>query len=113
LKLVAGLLCGAVLGVWLAGGRSGVRGPQVLHDSEGELVAADPGPSPEGRVPLAGSGRVAEPASSESSAPAEPTTAGAYLAQYYGDRWPEIEAKIQASGCRLDVPYHFTPWEEC
>ena len=25
----------------------------------------------------------------------------------------EIEAKIQASGCRLDVPYHFTPWEEC
>ncbi len=49
------------------------------------------------------------------SPPAEPRpqqTAREFLAGYYGAQWPEIEAKIEASGQALDIPYVFTPWED-
>ncbi|NOT29209.1 MAG: hypothetical protein HOP15_02040 [Planctomycetes bacterium] len=45
-------------------------------------------------------------------APVHQQTAREFLRGYYGERWPEIEAKIEASGNSLDIPYVFTPWEE-
>lgn len=39
--------------------------------------------------------------------------AGEFLARYHGDRWPELEARIRATGLvDLDTPYRFQPWEE-
>lgn len=46
----------------------------------------------------------------ESAAPSQ--TAREFLASYHGARWPEIEAKIEAAGGGLDVPYRFTPWDQ-
>lgn len=50
---------------------------------------------------------LAEPA----SAP-RPQRARDFLAGYYGARWPEVEARIEAAGQDLDLPYSFTPWEQ-
>lgn len=36
-----------------------------------------------------------------------------YLAEHYGPRWPEAEARIEAWGqVDLDMPYYQRPWEE-
>lgn len=44
---------------------------------------------------------------------AEGQTAGEFLAGYYGARWPEVRARIEAAGqVSLDTPYVYTPWED-
>jgi hypothetical protein len=43
---------------------------------------------------------------------AAPTHARDFLASYYGARWPEIRARMEAAGAPLDQPYVFRPWEE-
>lgn len=49
--------------------------------------------------------------------PVEPSssdvgTARSFLAEHYGARWSEVEARMLAAGVDLDVPYVFHPWEE-
>jgi hypothetical protein len=39
-------------------------------------------------------------------------TARSFLAEYYGERWSEVEARLVAAEVKLDVPYVFHPWEE-
>jgi hypothetical protein len=69
------------------------------------LLASDP-PA----VPLAA--MRAELALSPPAEPRPQQTAREFLAGYYGAQWPEIEAKIEASGQGLDIPFVFTPWED-
>jgi len=44
-------------------------------------------------------------------APATQSARG-FLADYYGERWAQVEAAIEASGENLDQPYSFHPWED-
>ena len=46
------------------------------------------------------------------AAPSEGPSARSFLAEYYGPRWNEIEARMLAAGAWLDVPYTHHPWEE-
>ena len=39
-------------------------------------------------------------------------TARAYLARYYGERWPEIEKAMEASKAKLDVPFVCSEWDD-
>jgi len=39
-------------------------------------------------------------------------SARAFLAEYHGAAWPEVEARLVAAGVALDVPYYAHPWEE-
>lgn len=60
---------------------------------------------------------VAEPISEASREPGpalgQGAPARAFLAQHYGARWPEVEARIEAWGqIDLDMPYFQRPWEE-
>jgi hypothetical protein len=41
-----------------------------------------------------------------------PETKRDILRRYWGDRWPEVEAAMEASGKELDVPATLLPWEE-
>jgi hypothetical protein len=119
--LVGALCLGAgLLFVLLAGSRRGVKGPAAERVQASEavfpcesLVAPIVLEDPRQLAPL-----VAR-ADESSGAPQEELGKGAparaYLADYYGARWPEVEAKIEAWGPQpidLDMPYYQRPWEE-
>lgn len=70
-------------------------------------VALDSTIDPDARVaePIPG------PETGDRSTP-PPSSARDFLCQYYGERWKELEARIEKAGVDLDVPYQFHPWEE-
>jgi len=52
------------------------------------------------------------PARAQALPPGLPSAAG-FLADYYGSRWPEVEARIRAAGSvDLETPYQYRPWSE-
>jgi len=52
-----------------------------------------------------------EPLEAAPAAPL-PGTARAFLAEYHGARWPEIEAAMERAELKLDQPFVAQPWEE-
>lgn len=44
--------------------------------------------------------------------PPRPGTARAFLAEYHGERWPELEAAMDAAKLPLDQPFEAQTWEE-
>jgi len=119
--LVGALCLGAgLLFVVLAGPRRGTEGPAAerVHSS----VASLPGDALAAPVVLESPRRLATlDARAEESSRAPEAELGhgaparAYLADYYGARWPEVQAKIEAWGPQpidLDMPYYQRPWEE-
>jgi hypothetical protein len=101
LPLVALALLGLLAGLWLAKGERAwkpatppVAALAAPHDSEPELETAR------------------EVASAPAVEPAIGLTARAFLDEYYGERWPEIRAKMEGAGAKLDVPYTPHPWAE-
>lgn len=44
--------------------------------------------------------------------PLDTVTARSFLAEYYGERWSDVEARMLAAEVNLDVPFVFHPWEE-
>lgn len=101
----AWLLLGAVPILFVALVR---RGPERGTAAQAEPVVAAASAEPAGSE--LGYARRLEPA------PVAPgpgaTSARSFLAQYHGDAWPEVEARLVAAGVPLDVPYFAHPWEE-
>lgn len=63
---------------------------------------------------LSAAPRVEEPlpdVAEEDASPALPS-AREFLSSLYGDRWPELQARMEAKGVKLDQPYLYRPWEE-
>lgn len=108
---VAVLGCSLVVGVWIGSTRAG--GSKELAGEARPAVGGEPGAPPEvvdARIPASAQ----DEAGTGSASTEEPRrkTAREFLSAYYGERWPELEARIEASGMSLDVPYDFTPWED-
>jgi hypothetical protein len=109
-----GALLGIVIGVALVGGHG--RGAGTTEVAP--LPAAPPPPVRETFLAEASDlGYVGEVERVQQEVPPPPPaptgqTARAFLAGYYGERWPQVEQDMDASGIDLDVPYAFTPWEE-
>jgi len=105
-----GIGAGLALAVWFGTGREPVelaRGPVALAPeaagADATLVPDELRTEPRSE-PSAGASTAELPA---------PRTARAFLADYYGASWPEIEARIVASGqADLELPYTFLPWED-
>lgn len=96
LVLVAALLALAWWG--LASER---RGGSAIAPDDARAVAGeqgDPAPDPVRKPP--------------GELPTTDSTARDYLAKYWGDRWPSIEAEMIEQGVNLDLPFVATPWEE-
>jgi hypothetical protein len=109
--VVLALGLGLALALLLRLGRGRVeRSPRAFSsveastDAVASRLAALPSPARETLEPV--------PAPSGVPLPDGPTTARAFLAAYYGANWPDVEARLEAAGQSLDVPYVFTPWEE-
>jgi len=101
-----GWLVALLLGGLLYLGLGPRRAPAV---SELPALALEPAQEP---APVVLEPAVAVRRSTPVAPAAEPVTtptAREFLAQYYGERWAEIEPKLTAPG--LDEPYRFTPWE--
>ena len=105
-------------GRWLVAARPrGERGPTT--DGPAPLASGADVPPPD----LAGADpalaelqrtardSVAIPASELAASGALPS-ARQYLEAYYGSAWPATQARIEAAGGKLDVPYTPHPWEE-
>lgn len=110
-------LAGFGLIVGLRGDGQRQRAPLDSLHSEIPLRIPVPGPSLATLlIPAAALGTPrteAQPEPARSLEAGEFPSARAFLAEYYGELWPEVEQKIRERGeADLDMPYRFTPWEE-
>jgi hypothetical protein len=107
LLLPAALLAGVVVALWSAEGRASnaTRG-RVASGTDLEAVKVA------GTLALR---RPEPPAPAPVPAPAvaaHAQTAGEFLADWHGDRWPAVAQALSASGFDLDQPYTQRPWEQ-
>ncbi len=107
---LVGMGAALVVALWMDPGRQArVTALGVEDGLPGESVAsASFSRSEASAVPE----RTAIAATPEAAPAAQPESAREFLSEFYGERWPEIEARIAATGQDLDRPYFFTPWED-
>src|SRR5262245_51497580 len=102
--IVAGLIAAAIVG------SVGWRSTPVVEGGDARSASPIMGSNTE----LRAAPRVEEPlpdVAEEDASPALPS-AREFLASLYGDRWPELQERMEAEGVKLDQPYRYRPWEE-
>ena len=111
--LAGGLLVGLVtLFASEARSRRSPRTDRVASVEDSSVVPAAPRvPVEELQAEVASVRAGIEVVAPEEAPPRQPT-AREYLADYYGGRWTEIEAKMVAAGLNLDQPYWPRRWED-
>ena len=100
LSLLACLLVGLLVGLWLSVERRAVSAGEATPALVAEAAF----------LPSESAGHARAPEAAPLDQPA--ASARAFLAEYYGERWPEIQARMEAKGAKLDVPYTPHSWEE-
>jgi len=78
------------------------------QDLESPPVEVQPATEPDSGAELGYARRELTPVA---SAPVD-GSARAFLAQYHGANWPQVEARLEGAGVALDVPFKLHPWEQ-